>query len=82
VSLPRRILLTILSGGTAMLAFPPFSYWPLAFAAWPLLFLAIRGAGRSTRLIGRAASTSNTPNSSATGLWKTAAGSPCSRRPA
>jgi len=45
VSLSRRILLTILSGGTAMLAFPPFSYWPLALLAWPLLFLAIRGAG-------------------------------------
>ncbi|HEY8931839.1 MAG TPA: hypothetical protein VIM44_00850, partial [Rariglobus sp.] len=28
-----------------MLAFPPFSYWPFAFVAWPLLFFAIRGAG-------------------------------------
>jgi len=37
-----RLALILLSSILATLAFPPFSYWPLALIAWIPLFIAIR----------------------------------------
>lgn len=45
MSTPLRFLLALISGGLAVFAFPPFSWWPVAFLAWPLLFVAVKGAG-------------------------------------
>jgi apolipoprotein N-acyltransferase len=42
---PIRFLLALLSGALAVLAFPPVSWSPMIFIAWPILFFAIRGAG-------------------------------------
>lgn len=42
---PLRYLLAVLSGGIAVFAFPPFSWMPLVFVVWPVLFLAFKGAG-------------------------------------
>ncbi|OYV06640.1 MAG: hypothetical protein CFE26_05215 [Verrucomicrobiales bacterium VVV1] len=40
-----RFLLALISGGLAVFAFPPFSWWPLTFVAWPLLFSVVKGSG-------------------------------------
>ena len=40
-----RIGLALVSGGLAVLAFPPFGWWPLALMAWVLCYMAVRGAG-------------------------------------
>ncbi len=48
MSTPLRFLLALISGGLAVFAFPPFSCWSLAFVAWPILFLAVKGSGGST----------------------------------
>lgn len=45
MSTSLRFLLALVSGGLAVFAFPPFSWWPLAFVAWPLLFAAVKGSG-------------------------------------
>ncbi|BCU78656.1 nitrilase-related carbon-nitrogen hydrolase [Luteolibacter sp. LG18] len=43
-----RYLLAFLSGGIAVFAFPPFSWKVLVLVVWPLLFVALRGAGFKT----------------------------------
>jgi apolipoprotein N-acyltransferase len=45
VSTRLRFVLAVISGGLAVFAFPPFSWWPLALVAWALLFVAVRGSG-------------------------------------
>jgi len=45
---PLRFLLAFVSGAIAVFAFPPFSWSLLVFVVWPLLFLAVRGAGFKT----------------------------------
>lgn len=44
-SLIYRCLLSLLSAGLAILAFPPFGIWQFVLIAWIPLFLAIRGLG-------------------------------------
>lgn len=40
-----RYVLAVLSGLVATAAFPTLGWWPMILLAWPLLFLALRGAG-------------------------------------
>jgi len=48
-----RYVLAVVSGLTAAAAFPTLACWPLILLAWPLLFLALRGAGfRHGRFLG------------------------------
>lgn len=40
-----RIGVAMASGGLAVLAFPPFGWWPLALVAWVVCFAAVWGSG-------------------------------------
>ena len=40
-----RYLLAAGSGLLATAAFPPLGWWPLILVMWPLLYVALRGAG-------------------------------------
>lgn len=40
-----RYVLAVVSGLTAAAAFPNLGWWPLILLAWPILFVALRGAG-------------------------------------
>ena len=40
-----RYVLAGMAGLLTTLAFPPVGWWPVILLAWPLLFVALRGAG-------------------------------------
>ena len=53
MSMRVRYILAVVSGLLGALAFPPVGWWPLILVVWPLMLVALRGAGlRHGRYLG------------------------------